>query len=35
MFADAGFDDVTHVTMGPAYNPEIAITTLARVPDSA
>jgi demethylmenaquinone methyltransferase/2-methoxy-6-polyprenyl-1,4-benzoquinol methylase len=26
---------VTHVTMGPAYNPEIAITTLARVPDSA
>ncbi|MFB6256513.1 MAG: methyltransferase domain-containing protein, partial [Haloplanus sp.] len=35
MFADAGFDNATHVTMGPAYNPEIAITTLARVPDPA
>ena len=33
MFAEAGFDDVTHVTMGPTYNPEIAITTLARVPE--
>jgi demethylmenaquinone methyltransferase/2-methoxy-6-polyprenyl-1,4-benzoquinol methylase len=33
MFADAGFDDVEHVTMGPTYNPEIAITTLARVPE--
>jgi len=32
MFAEAGFDDVEHVTMGPGYNPEIAITTLARVP---
>ena len=32
MFADAGFDDVQHVTMGPSYNPEIAITTLARAP---
>ncbi|WP_338741254.1 methyltransferase domain-containing protein [Haloplanus salilacus] len=32
MFADAGFDDVRHVTMGPSYNPDIAITTLARVP---
>jgi demethylmenaquinone methyltransferase/2-methoxy-6-polyprenyl-1,4-benzoquinol methylase len=32
MFADAGFEDVQHVTMGPSYNPEIAITTLARAP---
>jgi len=33
MFADAGFDDVQHVTMGPTYNPDIAITTLATVPE--
>jgi demethylmenaquinone methyltransferase/2-methoxy-6-polyprenyl-1,4-benzoquinol methylase len=33
MFAEAGFEDVEHVTMGPTYNPEIAITTLARVPE--
>ncbi|WP_435067523.1 methyltransferase domain-containing protein [Haloplanus sp. C73] len=33
MFAEAGFDDVRHVTMGPSYNPDIAITTLARVPE--
>jgi len=33
MFAEAGFTDVEHVTMGPTYNPEIAITTLARVPE--
>jgi len=32
MFADAGFGDVRHVTMGPSYNPEIAITTLAKAP---
>jgi ubiquinone/menaquinone biosynthesis C-methylase UbiE len=32
MFADAGFEDVKHVTMGPSYNPEIAITTLAHAP---
>lgn len=32
MFAAAGFEDVEHVTMGPGYNPEIAITTVARVP---
>ncbi|WP_251341599.1 methyltransferase domain-containing protein [Haloplanus halophilus] len=32
MFAEAGFEDVEHVTMGPTYNPDIAITTLARVP---
>ena len=33
MFAEAGFNDVEHVMMGPTYNPEIAITTLARVPE--
>ncbi|GAB3325863.1 methyltransferase domain-containing protein [Haloplanus rallus] len=33
MFAEAGFPDVEHVTMGPTYNPEIAITTLARAPE--
>jgi demethylmenaquinone methyltransferase/2-methoxy-6-polyprenyl-1,4-benzoquinol methylase len=33
MFAEAGFADVEHVTMGPSYNPDIAITTLARVPE--
>jgi len=33
MFADAGFDNVQHVTMGPTYNPDIAITTLATVPE--
>lgn len=32
MFDAAGFEDVEHVTMGPGYNPEIAITTVARVP---
>ena len=32
MFAEAGYKDVRHVTMGPAYNPEIAITTVAEVP---
>ncbi|WP_248897974.1 methyltransferase domain-containing protein [Haloplanus halobius] len=33
MFSEAGFEDVNHVTMGPSYNPEIAITSLARVPE--
>jgi len=33
MFHDAGFADVTHRVMGPSYDPDIAITTLARVPD--
>ncbi|AZH24450.1 methyltransferase domain-containing protein [Haloplanus aerogenes] len=33
MFAEAGFEDITHVTMGPSYNPEIAITTLATLPE--
>ena len=33
MFHAAGFEDVRHRTMGPSYNPEIAITTVARVPE--
>ena len=32
MFAAAGFEEVTHRTMGPSYSPKIAITTVARVP---
>ncbi|MFC6990127.1 methyltransferase domain-containing protein [Haloplanus sp. GCM10025708] len=31
MFEDAGFEEFRHVTMGPAYNPDIAITTVAAV----
>jgi len=31
MFREAGYDDFRHVTMGPDYNPEIAITTVATV----
>ena len=30
MFAEAGFHEVTHRTMGPSYSPKIAITTVAR-----
>ncbi|MFB6143063.1 MAG: methyltransferase domain-containing protein [Halorientalis sp.] len=33
MFREAGFTDVSHHTMGPAYSPDIAITTVARVPE--
>jgi hypothetical protein len=33
MFREAGFTDFEHVTMGPEYNPEIAITTVAQVPE--
>jgi demethylmenaquinone methyltransferase/2-methoxy-6-polyprenyl-1,4-benzoquinol methylase len=32
MFAEAGYEEFRHVTMGPAYSPEIAITTVAEVP---
>jgi SAM-dependent methyltransferase len=32
MFEAAGFEDVTHRLMGPSYDPDIAITTRARVP---
>lgn len=31
MFSEAGFRDFEHRTMGPSYNPEIAITTVATV----
>jgi len=33
MFAAAGFQDVEHSLMGPSYNPEIAIVTVATVPE--
>lgn len=33
MFREAGFVDIEHREMGPQYNPEIAITTVARAPD--
>jgi len=33
MFREAGYEDVRHVTMGPSYNPEVAITTVADVPE--
>lgn len=32
MFREAGFADIEHRLMGPWYEPEIAIATLARVP---
>jgi demethylmenaquinone methyltransferase/2-methoxy-6-polyprenyl-1,4-benzoquinol methylase len=32
MFDAAGFVDVEHRTMGPAYDPDIAIATRARAP---
>ncbi|WP_435100593.1 methyltransferase domain-containing protein [Halarchaeum sp. P4] len=33
MFRDAGFEAIEHRTMGPSYKPDVAITTLARVPE--
>ncbi|WP_336001384.1 methyltransferase domain-containing protein [Halorientalis halophila] len=33
MFREAGFTAFEHYTMGPDYNPEIAITTVAKVPE--
>ncbi len=33
MFEEAGFEDVEHVLMGPSYDPDIAITTVARAPE--
>ncbi len=33
MFQEAGFTDFEHYMMGPDYNPEIAITTVAPVPE--
>lgn len=32
MFRAAGFDEFEHRLMGPAYRPQIAITTVARIP---
>ncbi|MFB6301017.1 MAG: methyltransferase domain-containing protein, partial [Halobacteriales archaeon] len=34
MFREAGFEEIEHRLMGPSYNPEIAITTLAKAPGS-
>jgi demethylmenaquinone methyltransferase/2-methoxy-6-polyprenyl-1,4-benzoquinol methylase len=34
MFEAAGFETVRHRLMGPEYEPDIAITSLARVPES-
>ena len=33
MFHDAGFEMVEHRTMGPSYSPDVAITSVARVPE--
>ncbi|KTG11040.1 SAM-dependent methyltransferase [Haloprofundus marisrubri] len=33
MFEEAGFEDIEHVMMGPSYDPDIAITTVARAPE--
>jgi len=33
MFRDAGYVDVEHREMGPSYDPDVAITTVARVPE--
>ncbi|WP_440007016.1 methyltransferase domain-containing protein [Halomicrococcus sp. SG-WS-1] len=33
MFHAAGYDDVRHREMGPSYDPDVAITTVARVPE--
>ncbi|WP_265108932.1 methyltransferase domain-containing protein [Halosolutus halophilus] len=33
MFKTAGFEDVKHIFQGPSYDPDVAITTIARVPE--
>jgi demethylmenaquinone methyltransferase/2-methoxy-6-polyprenyl-1,4-benzoquinol methylase len=33
MFRAAGYEDVRHREMGPSYDPDVAITTVARVPE--
>jgi demethylmenaquinone methyltransferase/2-methoxy-6-polyprenyl-1,4-benzoquinol methylase len=33
MFHEAGFEEFRHLTHGPAYSPDIAITTVADVPE--
>jgi len=34
MFKTAGFEDVRHLFQGPSYNPDVAITTVARAPET-
>ncbi|MFC5971510.1 methyltransferase domain-containing protein [Halomarina salina] len=34
MFAEAGYDEFDHHLQGPSYSPEIAITTVATVPEA-
>ena len=33
MFEEAGYEEFRHVTMGPSYSPEVAITTVAELPE--
>ena len=33
MFTTAGFEEIEHVLMGPSYEPEVAIATVARAPE--
>ncbi|MFC7213750.1 methyltransferase domain-containing protein [Saliphagus sp. GCM10025334] len=33
MFKEAGFEEVKHLFQGPSYEPEVAITTIARAPE--
>ena len=35
MFEEAGFEAIRHRTMGPSYDPDVAIVTVARVPENA
>lgn len=32
LFTAAGFEDITHTTMGPSHRPDVAITTVATAP---
>ncbi len=34
MFKTAGFEDVKHMFQGPSYEPDVAITTVARAPEN-
>ena len=34
MFTEAGYEEFDHHLQGPSYSPEIAITTVARVPEA-
>lgn len=35
MFEAAGFEAIEHTPMGPSYHPNVAITTVARVPEDS